>query len=202
MNALAINIIHPEFEKLKRTGRFLHLTAAVLIGINAFTQYNNLESNALFFWCQIVIAVDIIILLFTCNNLAHDLPKINLTFRFIECVMFLGVAILLLLSRKWSLGTPLFLVGLAYCYLFYCEKKTTQRELIAFHHTGLAIAGIPEGKFFLWSQIERIEARYDSISIETSFNKTFVFSLRHNLVFEELEQIHEFCRYYLGQGDC
>ncbi len=201
MNAFAINIIHPEFENLKKTGRFLHLTAAVLIIINAFTQYTSLESNPLFFWCQVIIAADIIILIFTCNNLAHELPKINLTFRIIECILFLGVAILLLLSHKWLSGAALFCVGVAYCYLFYCEKKSSRREMIAFHHTGVAIAGIPEGRFFLWSQIERIEAHYDSISIKTSFNKTYDFSLRRNLAFEELEQIHEFCRYYLGQSD-
>lgn len=199
MNALAIDIIHPEFETLKKTGRGFHLFAALLIIINAVTLYNRLGSNAIFLWCQIIIAVDILLLLFAVRNLAQDLPKINLIFRIIECIVFIGVATLLLLDGKWFLGASSLAIGLAYCYISYCEKKAAETERLAFHHSGVAISGIPEGKFFLWSQIDRINARYDSISIETSFNKTLVFSLRHKLEFEELEQIHEFCRYYLGQ---
>ena len=48
------------------------------------------------------------------------------------------------------------------------------------------------------SQISSIEATYSSITIHTSLDKSYHFDLQRNLQFEELDQIHEFCRHYLG----
>ena len=69
--------------------------------------------------------------------------------------------------------------------------------MVKFNHIGITISGMPESEFFLWSRINNIDIRYDSVTIDTSENKQFQFSLRQNLQFEELDQIHEFCRHYL-----
>ena len=103
------------------------------------------------------------------------------------------------MKLNWINGTVHILISLVYLYLFYCEKKLEKTEYVALHHTGITIPGLPESKFFIWSNISHIEAHYDHITIDTSLDKTYRFNLRTNLQFEELDQIHEFCRHYLQQ---
>jgi hypothetical protein len=197
MNALAITIVHPAYENLKRMGRFLHLVAGILILINAIHQLQQPKLNHLYFWCQLIIGIDILIVVFTNRNLVQELPRMNAIFRFIECVIFLGAAAILLTETNWIMGTVLILTGGAYAYLLYCEQKISTAEMVKFNHIGITISGIPQSEFFLWTRINNIDIRYDSISILTSDNKKIDFLLRQNLQFEELDQIHEFCRHYL-----
>jgi len=199
MNSLAIAIVHPAYEHLKRLGRFLHLIAGILILLNGLHLLQQPHPNYLYFWCQVIIGADIIIMVFTSRNLSQELPKINMVFRFIECVIFMGAAAILLVEGDWAMGCILLVISGAYGYLLYCERKATAVEMVAFHHTGVTISGIPSSRFFIWSNINAVEARYDSIVIRTSLGKTFHFNLRRNLQFDELDQIHEFCRHYLGK---
>jgi hypothetical protein len=197
MNALAINIVHPAYENLKRTGRFLHLVAGLLIILNAIHELQLPKINHLYFWCQLFIGADILVMSFTARNLAQELPRINTIFRFIECTIFLGAAVILLFENNIVMGMVLILISISYAYLLFCERKVYTTELVTFHHTGIAISGIPRSKFFIWTSVNKVEARYDSIVIETAQNKIYHFNLRQNLQFEELDQIHEFCRHYL-----
>jgi hypothetical protein len=201
MNALAIPIVHPSYENLKRKGRFLHLIAGILILLNSIHELQTVTGNQLYFWCELFIGIDILIMVFTSPNLALDLPGINTVFRLIECLLFTGAASILLLESSWVPGMILLLISGAYAYLLYCERKILQTEQVAFHHIGITISALPSSQFFLWSRINNITARYDSIIIETSENKTFQFKLRKNLQFAELDQIHEFCRHYLKTSD-
>ena len=200
MNALAITIVHPAYENLKRMGRFLHFAAAILILFNALHLLQQPKLNHLYFWCQLIIGIDILIVVFTNRNLVQDLPRINTIFRFIECIIFLGAAAILLTETNWIMGSVLVLVSGAYGYLLYCEQKISTVEMVKFNHIGITISGIPQSSFFLWSRINGIDIRYDSVSIKTSENKICYFPLRQNLQFEELDQIHEFCRHYLKQA--
>ncbi|HEY4148051.1 MAG TPA: hypothetical protein VGM41_03945 [Chitinophagaceae bacterium] len=198
MNSLAIAIVHPAYEHLKRLGRFLHFIAGLLIVLNAIHLSQQPHPNQLYFWCQLIIGADILIMVIISRNLSQELPKINMVFRFIECLIFLGASLAVLLEKNWFLGAMLLVISGAYGYLLYCERKVAHVEMVAFHHIGITISGIPSSRFFLWSNINQVEARYDSIIIETSRGKTFHFNLRRNLQFDELDQIHEFCRHYLG----
>lgn len=197
MNALAITIVHPAYENLKRRGRFLHFIAALLILANALHQLGQPKLNHLYFWCQLIVSIDILIVIFTNRNLVQELPKMNAIFRFIECVIFFGAAAILVTEQNWIMCTVLILVGVAYSYLLYCEQKIGSAELVKFNHIGITISGLPQSEFFLWSRINDIDIRYDSITILTSENKQMHFPLRQNLQFAELDQIHEFCRHYL-----
>jgi len=197
MNGLAIAIIHPAYEKLKRTGRPLHFIAALLILFNAIHQLQQPILNHLYFWCQLFIGIDILIVAITNRNLVLELPKMNTVFRFIECVLFLGAAAIMLLENNWIMGIVLLLVSASYAYFLYCEQKINTEEMVKFNHIGITISGMPQSEFFLWSRINHVDIRYDSISIDTAGNKKYRFSLRQNLQFEELDQIHEFCRHYL-----
>lgn len=197
MNALAISIIHPAYENLKRMGRFLHFIAGLLILVNAIHQLQQPKMVHLYFWCQLIVGIDILIVAFANRNLVQELPRINTIFRFIECLIFLGAAAILLTESNWVMGFVLVLVSSAYGYLLFCEQKIATVEMVKFNHIGITISGIPQCEFFLWSRINHIAIRYDSITIETSASKKIYFPLRQNLQFEELDQIHEFCRHYL-----
>jgi uncharacterized membrane protein YobD (UPF0266 family) len=197
MNALAICIVHPAYENLKRMGRFLHFIAGLLILLNAIHQLQQPQLNHLYFWCQLFIGIDILIVVFTNRNLVQELPRMNTVFRFIECVIFLGAAAILLSETNWIMSSVLILISAAYAYLLFCEQKISRPEMVKFNHIGITISGIPKSDFFLWSRINNINIRYDSITIDTSENKKLHFPLRQNLQFEELDQIHEFCRHYL-----
>jgi len=199
MNSLALPIVHPAFQNLKRSGKLLHVTAATLILIHAITHMVRPGGNYIYFGCLFLIAVDILILVFAGKNILEERPSVNLFFRFVEFIFFLGIGVDLLLKLNWINGTVHILISLVYIYLFYCEKKLEKTEYVALHHTGITIPGLPESKFFIWSNISHIEAHYDHITIDTSLDKTYRFNLRTNLQFEELDQIHEFCRHYLQQ---
>ncbi len=197
MNALAITIVHPAFENLKKMGRFLHFIAGLLILINAAHQLQQPKLNHLYFWCQLLIGLDILIVVFTNRNLVQELPKMNMVFRFIESIIFLGAAAILLSESNWIMGLVLVAVSGAYAWLLYCEQKMNTVEMVKFNHIGITISGLPQSEFFLWSRINQVDIRYDEVTIITSENKKLQFSLRQNLQFEELDQIHEFCRHYL-----
>ncbi|MET0243252.1 MAG: hypothetical protein ABW174_07280 [Flavitalea sp.] len=199
MNSLALPIVHPAFQNLKRSGKLLHTTAAVLILIHAFTHVLQPGGSYIYFGCLFLIAVDIFLLVFVAKNILDELPKVNLFFRFLEFVFFLGIGLHQLIRENWLNGAVHLLLSIVFIYLFFLEKKAGNTEYVALHHTGITIPALPESKFLIWSHISHIDAKYDMITIDTSNDKTYHFDLRHNLQFEELDQIHEFCRHYLQQ---
>lgn len=198
MNAVSLTIIHPAFENLKRTGRLLHLLAGMAILANAFSLYRNPTINPVYFWCQLIVAIDIVLLVFLTRNLVEELPKINLAFRLTETLTLLAAAIIFFSEERYLMSAALLLASMAFAYLLYCEQKVNQPEILSIHHTGISLPGLPSGQFFIWSKINAIEARYDSIQIQTA-DKSWQFPLRKNIGFEELDQIHDFCKHYLGK---
>lgn len=196
MNGLAITIVHPSFENLKRSGGTLHLAAGLMIIGNALRQLQHPHIEQMYFWCQLFIGFDILLLVLANRNLSSDLPKVNTAFRCIESVMLTAAGTLLCTEKAWVMGIALTAIGLAYGYLLVCERRSHKEELVKFNHIGLTISGLPQSRFFLWSKINNVDVRYDHISIHTA-DRELQYPLRHNLQFEELDQIHEFCRHYL-----
>ena len=199
MNSLALPVVHPAFQKLKRSGRLLHCAAAALILVHGISHLREPHSSPIYLGCLFLIAIDIFILVVAVKNLAIDMPRVNLFFRLVEIVFFIGICVTMLLDRQWITGTIHGVLSIAYIYLFYCEKRLHREEFVAIFHSGVSVPSLPESKFFIWTHIEDIDAHYDSITINTSLNKTYSFELRRNLAFEELDQIHEFCKHYLGR---
>ncbi len=196
MNPVSLPIVHPAFRTLKRSGRVLHLAAAGLILTHAITHFGNSDANPIYLGCLILIALDILILVFAVRNLLTDMPKVNLFFRFIEFIFFLGIGVEMLFRSSWTVGIIHAILSIAYIYLFYCERKINDEEYVAIHHTGITIPALPESKFFIWSQIEGIKADYRTITINTSLNKSYHFELQDTMDDNDMEQIREFCRYY------
>lgn len=200
MNSLSLPVVHPSFQKLKQAGRLLHLAAGGLILVHAISHFNQPDSSPVYLGCLLLMALDIFILVLAGKNILIDMPKVNLFFRLTEILFFLGIGITLFVESKWFMGSLHLVLCVVYSYLFYCEKQLNSEEYVAIHHTGISIPSLPESKFLLWSHINGVDARYDCITINTSFQKSYEFDLRQNLAFEELDQIHEFCRHYLGSA--
>jgi hypothetical protein len=199
MNSLALPVVHPAFQKLKRSGRFFHLTAGALILVHGISHLREPHFSPVYLGCLFLIAVDIFILVLAGKNLVVDMPRVNLFFRLVEVIFFTGIGVTMFVQSRWLTGGIHIVLSIAYIYLFYCEKRLHKEEFVAIFHSGVSVPALPESKFFIWTHIEDIDARYDSITISTSLNKSYTFDLRKNLAFEELDQIHEFCRHYLGK---
>jgi hypothetical protein len=88
-----------------------------------------------------------------------------------------------------------------YYYVFHCELKLIQKESVSVHHLGITISGFPKDKEIEWEQIKDLKTLPHSISIQTQKQKNIHFEFQKAIAFEELEQIHEFCRQYLKQVD-
>jgi len=199
MDSISLPVVAPAFERLKRSGSWLHVAAGLLILTHAFSHFHRQESPGLYFWCMLIISLDIFLLVGVGREVLRQLPRVNLFFRVVEIVFFLGIGLMMLAERNWVTAGIHLSPSIAYSYLFYCEKSFRSDELLSFHHIGITIPGLPESQFLLWTHINDIEAFYDSIHISTSQDKQLSFELRKNLDFAELEQIHEFCRHYLGK---
>ncbi|MDP4150634.1 MAG: hypothetical protein Q8927_00940 [Bacteroidota bacterium] len=199
MNSVSLAVVHPSFERLKRSGKWLHLAAGLLILTHALSHAHRTESSPVYFWCQLIISIDILILVLAGRDALVQLPVVNLFFRVVEIAFFLGIGLLMLLEGKTGIGVVHLCLSMAYSYLFYCERNLRSEELLSFHHTGVTIPGLPENRWFLWADINSVEVHYDSIHIRTSGRADLHFELRRNLEFAELDQIHEFCRHYLGR---
>ena len=199
MDSLSLPVVHPASEKLKRSGASLHFIAALLIITHAFSHFRQPESPAIYFWCQLIISVDIFILVLAGGDTLRQLPRVNLFFRIVEILFFLGIGLIMLPEGKPVTATIHIALSIVYAYLFYCEKSLRPVDLLSFHHIGVTIPGMPEDKFLQWTHINDVEASYDSIRISTSEEENLRYELRKNLGFVELEQIHEFCRHYLGK---
>jgi hypothetical protein len=199
MDSISLPVVHPAFERLKRSGSGLHLLAGLLILTHAISHSRSEESPTLYFWCQLIISIDIFILVLAGRDILRQLPRVNLFFRVVEIVFFFGIGILMLVHGNRLTGIVHLSLSAAYSYLFYCEKSFRSEELLSFHHTGVTVPGMPDSRFLLWTHINEVETFYDSIQISTSEEKDLRFDLRKNLEFAELEQIQQFCRHYLGK---
>lgn len=197
MDAISFPVIAPRLDRLKRTGSRLHLLAGALILAHAIGHFRGETTHTLYFWCLLIISLDIFLLVLVGRDLLLQMPKVNLVFRSIEIVFFLGIGILSLVTGSPASGLFHLLIALAYSYLLYCERIFRHEEILSIHHTGIAIPDIPESRFLYWTHINKIDAHYDSIDITTADDKPLRFQFRNNLNFEELEQVQAFCRFYL-----
>lgn len=199
MDSISLPVVAPAFERLKRSGTWLHLTAGLIILTHAISHFRSEESHTLYFWCQLIISLDIFLLVLAGKDILRQMPRVNLFFRIVEIIFFLGIGTLMLLQGHVLISIVHLSLSIGYSYLFYCEKRLRSEELLSFHHTGITIPGLPESRFLLWSHVNDVETFYDSIHISTSQKEDLSFDLRSNLDFSQLEHIHQFCHFYLGK---
>src|SRR5688500_11678148 len=100
MNSLSLPVVHPAFEKLKRSGRILHLAAVALILVHAISHFKEPHTSPIYLGCLLLIAVDIFILVFAAKNLVIEMPRINLFFRMVEIIFFIGIGVTMFVEKK------------------------------------------------------------------------------------------------------
>ncbi len=192
---LSVSIVHPAYSNLKKFSPLLHFFAGLVFIAGASYEFK--MDNRITAFCEVVIGLDVIALAFM-RGFADESSRLNATFRLIEVIVFGGLSILALLDQSWLTASFLLLATGMYYYVFYCELKLIQREKVTVHHLGVTISSFPKDKELDWEQIAGIEALPHSISIKTQKNKIHKFEFQKAIAFDELEQIHEFCRQYLN----
>ncbi|HEV9037491.1 MAG TPA: hypothetical protein VGQ51_12745, partial [Puia sp.] len=189
----------PKCQRLKTNGAGLHLLAGALILAHAISHFRGESRHTLYFWCQLLISIDIFLLVLVGRDILKRTPRVNLFFRTVEIIFFLGIGLLMLVEHHAMTGIFHLLLTAGYCYLFYYERSLRSEETLSIHHTGITIPDIPESRFLYWTHINDLTATYDSIDICTSDDKDLRFEFLRNLQFEELERIQAFCQFYLGK---
>lgn len=197
MDSISLPVVAPRFTRLKRAGGFLHLLAGALILSHAISHFRGETTHTLYFWCQLLISLDIFLLVLVGRDILQQVPRLNLLFRVVEMIFFFGIGTLMLVEGNVFTGLFHLLLSFAYGFLFYCERSFRTVETLSIHHTGITIPDLPESRFLYWTHINAVKANYDSIEISTAGEKDLHFNLRSNLRFDQMEQIQAFCRFYL-----
>lgn len=192
---LSVSIVHPAYSNLKKISPILHFLAGTVF--IAAAAYEFRMDNRITAFCEIVIGIDVITLAFM-RGFAEEATRLNATFRFIEVLVFGGLTILAALDQSWITAALMALATGMYYYVFHCERKIINSERVSVHHLGVTISNFPKDKELNWEDIRDLEAHPHSITIRTFRNKTLRFEFQKAIAFEELEQIHEFCRHYLN----
>jgi hypothetical protein len=199
MDSISLPVVAPAFERLKRNGVLLHSLAGVLLLAHAISHFRGETTHTLYFWCLLIISLDIFLLVIAGRDLLQQAPRVNLFFRFIEMVFFFGIGVLMIVEGYEITGIVHLLLCIGYSYLFYCERALRRTETLSFHHTGITVPGLPESRFLYWTHVNHVRAAYDHIDITTSDAQDLEFALRVNLDYDQLEHIKAFCRHYLGE---
>src|SRR5579872_3904954 len=132
MDSISLPVVAPAFERLKRNGIWLHSLAGTLLLAHAISHFRSETSHSLYFWCLLLISLDIFLLVIAGRDLLRQLPRINLLFRCIEVVFFLCIGILMIVEGNEVTGIAHLLLAIGYSYLFYCERALRNTETLSF----------------------------------------------------------------------
>ena len=197
----SLAIIHPSFELLKNVCRLLHLIAAIFIAINAFHQLAAHEGGKLICYTQLIIAADIIILVFFGAGVFVTTPKIAVLFRIIEAITFMGIFLTLATDGHPWYGAFNGILSIVYGFIAYREWRIAHAETIEIMPNGIRFPDFFADVKINWLHIKKVVANYNSILIETVQDKKLEFELRKNLKIEELQQINDFCTVHSQLSD-
>lgn len=193
----SLSVIHPSFELLKRSAKILHFIAAAAILANAIHEIRTGDINMIIPVTQLIIAADIIILVFFTGNMLTEAPKMNLIFRFIESLALLGIGFNLAFDGQAWFALLHFFASFGYFFLLHREVRVLKRETVSIRSTGITPPDLIKDVEISWHDIKAIIPKYHSIIIETIRNKKLEYDLRSNLKIDELEQIDDFCKKHL-----
>lgn len=191
---LSVSIVHPQTVHLKKISPMLHFVAGLLFLTAAY--YEFMADNRLTSFCEAVIAADVLAIAFM-KRFAEESTRLNAWFRLIEVLVFSGIATLTLLNKDYVISSLSITAAGIYAYVFYCEYKFISQERVEVHHLGVTISAFPNDKYIDWEDLKTIKALPHSITIITQKNKTYHFEFEKGIALSELEQIHDFCSYYL-----
>ena len=78
MDSISLSVVHPAFERLKRSGSWLHVAAGLLILTHAISHFHRSEPPGLYFWCLLIISLDIFLLVGVGREVLRQLPRVKL----------------------------------------------------------------------------------------------------------------------------
>jgi hypothetical protein len=191
---LSVSIIHPQAVNLKKISPVLHFVAGLLFLTAAFYEWN--ADNRITAFCEAVIAVDVLAIAFM-KRFAEESTRLNAWFRLIEVLVFTGLSVIMALNSHYIISILSIAAAVLYGYVFYCENKLISHERLEVHHLGVTISAFPKDRYIEWVDLKVIEALPHSITITTQKNKSYHFQFKKGIALNELEQIHDFCSYYL-----
>src|SRR4051794_35126145 len=117
MDSISLPVVHPAFERLKKSGTWLHIAAGLLILSPAISHVHRQETPTLYFWCQLIISLDIFILVLAGRETLTELPNINLFFRVVEILFFLVIGLLMIFEGNWITAAIHLALSIGYSYL-------------------------------------------------------------------------------------
>lgn len=189
----SLAIVHPPFEILKNVCRLLHLVAAVFIAINAFHQLAAHEGGKIICYTQLIIAADILILIFFGGAVFIARPKLGVLFRVIEAFTFAGIFLTLSSEGHPWFGAVHLIIAIIYSFIAYREWRIAVSEAVELKPDGITIPDFWANADIKWLHVKKVVMGYNSIIIETVRDKKLQFQLRNNLKIDELQQINDFC---------
>ena len=191
---LSVSIVHPQAVNLKKISPLLHFIAGLLFISGAY--YEFIQDNRIAAFSEAVIGADVLAIAFM-KRFADESSRLNAWFRLIEVIVFGGIALLAALNSSLIISSLSLAAACIYGYVFYCEHKLISKEKVEVHHLGVTISAFPGDKYIDWADIKDIKALPHTITIITQKNKNYHFEFEKGIALSELEQIHEFCSYYL-----
>src|SRR5579872_2510383 len=104
MDSISLPVVSPTFERLKRNGIWLHSLAGALILAHAVSHFRSETTHTLYFWCLLLISLDIFLLVIAGRDLLHQLPRVNLFFRLVEIIFFFCIGTLMIIEGNELTG--------------------------------------------------------------------------------------------------
>src|ERR1700754_2996094 len=114
MDSISLPVVAPAFERLKRNGVWLHTLAGVLLLAHAVSHFRSETSHTLYFWCLLIISLDIFLLVIAGRDTLRQAPRINRFFRFVEILFFFCIGVLMIVEGHAVTGIFHLLLSIAY----------------------------------------------------------------------------------------
>lgn len=198
MTPIAIPVRNPAGPVLMKRGNRLHLLAAALIGANAYAYMQGPAASPVYFWCQVVIAVDIVLLVMADAETLRESPSYGMFFRIAEVLLFTMAFVQFLMQRAWFPGVLQGMVAAFYGWTFYQEWLAGKDKRILVQHLGVSLPGENGDHFLPWNRIRDLHMEDGSIRLEDTSGNTWNVDLSDIPDEEDLSKMENFKRHYLG----
>lgn len=198
MTPIAIPVRNPAGPMLLKRGNRLHLLAAVLIGANAYAYMHSPGASPVFFWCQVVIAVDIVLLVMADAQTLRESPAYGRFFRIAELVIFLIACMQSVMLRLWIPAILQAMLAVLYGHALYQEWWAVRDQRMVVQHLGVSIPGEHGEHFLPWNRIRDLRCHEGMVRLEDTSGEVWDIDLRELPAEEELETMEKFRAHYLG----
>jgi len=197
MTPIAFPVLHPARRLLLRRGSRIHLAAAALITANAVAYTRMPGASPVYFWCQLIVAADILLLVLADGETLRESPSFGLFFRLAECLLFLMAGVLLLRNGQLAMGISQLAVTIFYNWVFYREWRANRMLRITVQHIGITIPGDPLDIFLPWGQVRSIACTNGEWQIQSLSGRSWSIEIGEEPEEELLSALEAYQDHYL-----